>query len=817
MVYRKVMGLLIVCLLAGSTLAVSTELTVNSGRVRVKKATNAEWQTVTEKVSLESGDSLTLGDTPTAEATLDGSVSLGLKNGCSLVFFAKETKLSLTILGGQLLFKKEDGPGNKSLEFRAEKCLFTPVGTAAAIKITAERNPSVAVVEGTMRMTKPDGAAQDVGAGSFCTFQKEGNSFSQVKELPPAALESLKSWVATVSKKASDQSSLFEEVDEAEAKDETAQSAAFPLEPAATSKPEPTPVVEETPQTTSQTPTPVTPPVEKKEEPVVKETKPEPPKEQEKKSTEQPTESATVSPTPTPEEPKKEEEPQSEAEKKESGDKKAPDQPAWEVSAGMVTVDNEQWTRLAIAVDVPIWRFGVCFDLEVFLNSQGNFSNKGWDFQDGKEAARSLSRKIRYIRFNKSGDPFYTKLGGLDNVTFGYGFVVDRFTNMLAYPDKKLLGLELEVNDVSPIGLSLQALVPDFMDFANDGGILAGKIGFKPFKKTEAPVLSWMSISGMIASDLNQYAQARDWDYDLEGEKWDRDMDGRTDSTYLYNTYHTLDGYNDIVMLHRVNEDYDTKVEHADQWAKDTTDPVTIVGADIIIPIVKTKLLQLDLYAQGGVTLDDEDDDNLYKGWGIGAPGVGLKVGPVLASLEYRHIRDRFVPGYFNTYYLRDRITRNPIVVKEHTLDSANLNGVFGQIGFNIKNAIILDARYQMLLGPEVDSSEISYYKQYENFDTSANRIKDQRFNGTLRIGDVILERIPKVNMVEAFYDQNLIVNNNFFYQSPHTYWGYRLGCEVVAGTFIIWETRYGWIWSDETHTELLDDKTVTIKAGLSF
>ena len=45
----------------------------------------------------------------------------------------------------------------------------------------------------------------------------------------------------------------------------------------------------------------------------------------------------------------------------------------------------------------------------------------------------------------------YIKFGGLDNVTLGYGFVVNDFTNMLHYPDEKLLGLQFYLNDLGPI------------------------------------------------------------------------------------------------------------------------------------------------------------------------------------------------------------------------------------------------------------------------------------------------------------------------------------------------------------------------------
>jgi hypothetical protein len=740
MTLRKVSNYLFVITIVHIISASSTEIKVDYGQVMHKKVSDTAWVTIKGQLTIGNGDTLTIGGTTEAGLTINKSLKLLLRDSCKFTIYSGENRKIIELISGQMLFKK-DTAATFTIEVIAKDCIFTPTGTSAVIKINREGNSSVAVLKGTVRMTNPDGWTQDVKKGMFSTFDIAKNSFIPVKALSPETLADLESWAKSVPE---------EKVPEK--------------------------VVESKPADMA-----------KVEKPVKEETKKE--EESEKK------------PVKTTE--KIDKEPEKEDEKKPEEDKKEPGKPEWELSAGVVTVDNEQWTRIALAVDVPIWRFGVCFDLELFLDTQGNFTNKAWDFGDSKKTAKSLLRKIRYIRLNHSGDPVYVKIGGLDNVTFGYGFIVDRFTNMLKYPGEKLFGVEFELNDLSPIGLSLQALVPDAMEFGYEGGILAGRIGFKPLKMTEKPIISGISISGMIATDLNQYAPAKDWDFELTGGKWDRDNDGKTDSAFIHQMYGNLSNYDEIVWRHRFMDDYDRDV--GDQWAEDSEDIITIVGGDIIIPIINTKLLNLDLYGQAGITLDDENDDKIQKGWGIGAPGVGLKVGPLWSRVEYRHIRDKFSPGYFNTYYLNERIRRNPVSVKEQLLVDTELNGVFGQMGINIKDFFIVDCRYQMLVGEK---------------DTADNRIKDQRFEGTANLGDILLERIPKVNKVEVFYYQTDIDTDDeykrFFYQSPTTYWGHRLGCEVIEGAYIIWETRYGWIWN-ETHTDLLDDKTVTIKAGLSF
>ena len=147
---------------------------------------------------------------------------------------------------------------------------------------------------------------------------------------------------------------------------------------------------------------------------------------------------------------------------------------------------------------MPIWKFGVFFDVELFIDDQGKISDKGWNFKD--EPLDAITRKIRYIRFGKEEDPLFIKFGGLSSVTLGYGFLVDRFTNMLHYPDQKLLGLQFNLNDIGPIGITLQTLVADFKDFKDDGGVVAARLAFAPLKMSEIPIIKgiyhWWNLCG---------------------------------------------------------------------------------------------------------------------------------------------------------------------------------------------------------------------------------------------------------------------------------------------------------------------------------
>lgn len=791
MALRKTAWAFLVLFLVSVVLATPVTLTVDAGNLLIKKGSSSTYIPILGSVIIESGDNLKIGNTPEVKCRIFDNVKLFLKDNTEMILGVKENKVAISLITGQLLLNKNESEEDIIVEIRAKNCIFTPVGTVAAFKFTKSGNPSVAVLNGSIRMTKPDGAAQDVGAGMYCTYNTTSNSFSPLKQLPPIAVASLESWANT-----------DEPATEPEKQEETVyQSTSKPVATATPSQQQ----TQSTPQTQPQPSKPLA--NTQKTEPA--QNNQVPPK---KTKTSAPNSNTSSAQAPMPSsqgKDKKEETAKTDDSGKEN-DQETPDknekgdnEPTYEISTGMVTVDNEQWTRIAFSIDVPIWRFDVCFDLELFLDAQGNFSNKAWNFDSKKDAAKSLLRKIRYIRFNRFGDPLFIKLGGLDNITFGRGFIVDRFQNMLHYPGEKLLGLQFDLNDISPIGITLQTLIPDFMDFSNDGGILAGRLAFKPFKMTEKPLIGGMSIGGVIASDLNQYAPAKVWDLSIDGDRWDRDKDGITDAPYLQSMYSSQSWYSELVSYHDSIGDYDTVVEHNLEKYKRMTDKLIIMGADMNIPILTKKIIQLDLYAHVGATLNDENDDEFQKGWGVGAPGVYAKVGPIWAQVEFRHTEGRFSPGYFNTYYLDERLERNEKIAwtKEDLIPELNLNGVYGLLGCNIQDFLILSGSYQRLVG---DDDAL-----------------DQRAEMLGTIGNKILERIPKLNKVEAFFGQTNIDKNHrnekdkqdrvFFQATTYTNWGYRFGVEVMPGASLIWQARYTY---DENQKE---EKNVTITAGLSF
>jgi|WetSurMetagenome_2_1015567.scaffolds.fasta_scaffold00022_18 hypothetical protein len=750
----------------------------DSGAILVWRHGTSSWAAVKDSFPVSAGDSLYLDDKCRARLFLGAGSTVLFRGELRANLSGSDTALAVRLDAGQLFLKHDPGAVLANITVVLRGCSFVPVGTAAAFKFTRQGEASVAVLSGKIRVEPPKGETALVPAGSYGTYDPALGAFKEGM-LSAEAISALENWSGAKFEAASAASSAADTGKPA-MKDTTHASA-----PAAAFSPAP---AAEKPVTAAPEKQAETPPAS----PVKNEEKPEQP-------------AAAPAGQPASATAEKQEQPAQEGrrEKKEQAKPAAGATPGvtWELSAGTVTVGDEQWTRLAISPDIPIWKFGIGLDVELFLDAKGDFSDKGWKF-DHDNWAGSVLRKIKYLRFGYENDPVFVKVGGLSNVTLGYGFVVDRFTNMLHYPDQKLLGLQFYLTNVSPVGVTLQTMVSDFMEFKYNAGLAAARLAVCPIKTANIPVLSNLSIGATYAVDVNEYAPARGWA--AEGDPRDRNDNGVFDVAYWRGKYPSA-----IVDSLIAHGDADTSRFTIDTTYRDSASRYALLGADIGLPIIKSDFLGLDLYGQAAVVADTSAFKQNRRGWGLGAPGVALRVGPVSASVEYRHVVGRFVPGYFGPYYLDERLQRYPFVeTKSQGIDSTRLDGVFGRLGFNIVDVVLVDGTYQYLTGK--------------------NRAKDQRIELSGGLGDALLKRIPKITKAEIYLDKKEIGStvmspdtasairyDAFFDLTPSFYWGYRVGVAITQGASLVFDACFGYRW-DIDH-RLVPNNNMTIRTAITF
>jgi hypothetical protein len=461
------------------------------------------------------------------------------------------------------------------------------------------------------------------------------------------------------------------------------------------------------------------------------------------------------------------------AAKKAGGAKSAPTpifaKPHFEFGLGMTTVNDDQWwTYAVLGADIPIWKFGIFLDFELFFDEDWKVSDKGWDFKDN--TAEAVFRKIRYIRYGHENDPLFAKFGGLSDVTLGYGMIVDRFTNMLHYPGEKLPGLQLYVNDVSQIGLTVQTLVSDFVEMKEDkgdGGLYAVRLAVRPLKTFEDFFLDGLSVGWMYAEDRNVYAPARK---------------RKADTAFIN--------------------------------MRDSARSFALHGFDLSVPVIQTDLLNVDLYTQSAFRTDD------VSGWGIGVPGVAVRVWTLTGNVEYRWIRGRFMPEYFDTYYLDERYSPNTGRSKDASLDDLSLSGIFGRVRMDVFGFLNLSGKYQHMAGKDKGDDEDA---------------KRQSYEATLGLGDAIMSHVPLFDLAEIYIRNANIGTYGKYYENgnpvydkdrepkkagpfdrtPGMYWGYRAGIETGKGAMLIWDYRYG--WKSDNNGKLVSDNQMSLQTAMRF
>ncbi len=401
------------------------------------------------------------------------------------------------------------------------------------------------------------------------------------------------------------------------------------------------------------------------------------------------------------------------------------------ISLGSVAVDDEQWFRFNLRPEFSYKKFGIGLDVELFMDSDGDFSDKSWDFESGSKSINSVLRKIYYIRYGDPGERVHIRLGALEDVSLGYGFIMEGYRNTLRYPGVKKTGIQLELREISSSGFGFQFVLNDFQDFDRKGSLLGGRVAAKPS-------IGDLEVGFTFVMDINQYGGL-----------------GLSDGSFPADTL--------------------------------SADAFGMWGIDLGYPLVQRKNLNLSVYGQYARNVDDVDEnrdtidtkiDTIDTiGWGWGAPGIRLKAGPLLAKVEYRHIENRFEPEYFNSLYEVERARiiagSDSVFTKEDSLRNADLDGVFGKVRSDFFDIFSVSITYQNLMG-KGDAS-------------------DQRLLARAYVLPEMLVQVPRLNRAEVYYEKYNIDTNEarFFDRTPDTLFGYLIGFDIVDGLGVLVDARF--------------------------
>ena len=505
--------------------------------------------------------------------------------------------------------------------------------------------------------------------------------------------------------------------------------------------------------------------------------------------------------------------------------------PSFSGSMGSVTVEDQQFYRMSFRPDIPIGKWGVALDIELFVDDQGDISAHGWEFGTATEAFDSFLRKLYYLRYGRPTEDIYFKIGALDNVTLGYGLIMSDYRNTLQYPGIKKTGLLFQLNNLAGSGFGLEGVINNFQDFQEGGALIGLRASGRVAGKLELGltyVVDLDQYGGLLDGDGDGYPDAVDafpgdadqaLDNDNDGIADDRDIDDDNNGVIDIDDASGLDDdvISSLVELNARHGDtafpVDQEIRRKKPFNKDQVGGgrFGILGLDVAYPLTRSDRFDLKLYGQAAFLLDDDDElsraeaeaqgvatgNRQAEGFGLAAPGLWLQMGPLNGQIEFRHFRDDFDSGYFDNLYELDRARLDVATGKARTKDALlrrgeSLSGVFGRLGTDLGQYLHASAAYQYLSGADDPK---------------------QQLIASARLSKKLLEQIPRLTRARAYYQKNNIgarlnkkgeqdSTDDFLESTEDTFYGYDIGLEMASGVAIVWDTRFVFERGADLHLE---------------
>ncbi|MEW5817552.1 MAG: FecR family protein [Spirochaetota bacterium] len=344
---------------------------------------------------------------------------------------------------------------------------------------------------------------------------------------------------------------------------------------------------------------------------------------------------------------------------------------------GTLTVENETYAKailqphfnigkLKLSLYLPIIYQSNLFDPKDWYHPKGNDE---WSFGTDKTGALAivsdllsdLALKIRYIQWGEQRDPFFFKVGNLNNMTLGHGILMYYYANDKDFPAIRRIGINLGM-DFKAIGF--EAVVNDLADLQ----IMGGRFYFRPAPKSFPMAIGFSSIVDIKPSAA--LPQADPENPVLYGDPifWNSALD--IDFPIIHTKPFSFILFADIAGMvpyfREADPDYN----------------------------IEKGLATSALYRETGGSFSFSNFNN----FGI---STGLFGNILMADyrLEFRYFKGTFKPAFYNSTYDRTKgeyVEDLAAYFADPAAEEFNKEtmGVYGQLGFNILDKFYLEAGY---------------------------------------------------------------------------------------------------------------------------
>jgi hypothetical protein len=317
----------------------------------------------------------------------------------------------------------------------------------------------------------------------------------------------------------------------------------------------------------------------------------------------------------------------------------------FDLGIGVQTFDengqSETYQQLSLRPDVAFGKFGIGLNIQMHYRFVPDEDGDGtrleireedWVPADSERDFRGVVAlylpKISYLRWAQKGDPLYAKFGSIDNSTLGNGFIMGNYSNMQFLPDRRILGLNLDVDGrlFNFPFVGIESAVGNLAVWDVFGARLFGR----PILFLDVPIVKNLEVGTTFVRDGNPYYHA-----ELRAAQ---------------------------------DPDYDV-----------TAPPdasVGVWGVDYQLPIISSQIFSLAQY--GDYVLQ-----NGHSGGMLGIGGSAFGFLPYQAQLRF--LGENFIPVYFDSTYDLYRVQKYLVFSEDAAAeDIESYVGYFASLGFSL-------------------------------------------------------------------------------------------------------------------------------------
>ena len=471
---------------------------------------------------------------------------------------------------------------------------------------------------------------------------------------------------------------------------------------------------------------------------------------------------------------------------------------AGSASIGSVTIDGKIYNQISFRPEFSMKKLKLGLDLYFYLDDEGGFYEKPWDFSTGEKAFENILDKILYLQYNNPSDRLYFRLGSMPSKTLGYGIIVNQYSNTVQYPNIRRLGFELKHNGNISSELFLS-------DIKRSPGLVASRLTFpvldNNFDIGIFAAADFNMTKGLIDSDDDGYPDYFD-DFPNDADKNNQEWEDYLDNPTWYEE--NVIGVSDCTTNDCVEEILQDAPGYNSYDSNDYSDDnIYAIGLDASWKFSK----KWTIYSQFA-KLSGEKINNDPLGYGLVPIAINGRGGSRnfkwSISAEARSNSRHFMYSFWDQTYELNRAQviivdgQQKIQTKREQLEEfGKLKGYYLNTNISMFDLIDFDLSYQDMEGETWDGF------QFQDNERSKSLLGTISFDTS---------RIPILYLARIYYQRNN--DTDFDLSSPtlNTIHGYDLGVELSSGVVLVYKGKTTYISDPNNPGELKPNFTLQVE-----